>query len=141
MRPCTAVSPGGVTSPADPGVRAATVTLEPGASISEPPWNHTEPAVIVMLPGVKVVCPGADVAVVPSESGSTVVTDPSPNVSAPARNVAMPPDPVSQCTGFNPGYAVSDGVSAMFSSTVEIRILPGVLTSVVTPTTPFCATL
>src|ERR1700748_144969 len=110
MRPCTAVSPGGVTSFATPGVSAATVTLDPGASISEPPWNHTEPAVIVMLPGVKVVCPGADVAVVPSESGSTVVTDPSPNVSAPARCVAIPSVRVSQCTRPTPGYATSEGV-------------------------------
>src|ERR1700744_3884180 len=92
MRPGTAVSPAGARPRPDVGVSAATDTVEPGASINEPPWNHAEPAVIVMLPGVKIV-PGAEVAVCPSVSGNTVVTEPGPKVSRPARCASTAPPP------------------------------------------------
>ena len=90
-----------------------------------------------MPPGVNVV-PGVDVAVCPLLSGSTVVTGPGPNVSKPDRlalSASTPP-----VTSVVPGYALPSGSFDAYSSAVEIVIRPGVLTLVVTPTTPFCAT-
>src|ERR1700744_558443 len=73
------MSPGGAAV-----ASAATLTVEPGASISEPPWNQTEPAVSVMLPGVNVTV-GSEVVVSPSSSGRSAVTESGPKVSEPAR--------------------------------------------------------
>jgi hypothetical protein len=67
-------------------------------------------------------------------SGSTVVTDPGPKLSKPARRTSK--TPFSTC----PGYGVPSGLFDAYSSAVEIVIVPGVFTLVVTPTTPFCAT-
>src|ERR1700748_611379 len=114
------MSPGGAAV-----ASAATLTVEPGASISEPPWNQTEPAVSVMLPGVKVTV-GSEVVVSPSSSGRSAVIEPGPKVSEPARR-----SPGSLVwSDDKPLYVPPAGFKAIPSSAVEIVMEPGKLTPV-----------
>ncbi len=102
-------------------------TEAPGASISEPFCSQTEPPVRLMLPGVKL--PPSDGTVWPFSSGRLVIRPLT--INSPARRLpgcAVESPPVM--------LPLLSRVPAIASSTVEIVILPGVLTLVVTPMTP-----